>query len=260
MVKVFLIRVGMDSTYGGFVSPIFPDKSYVFIPIPNKRSEGIQIDAPSSRLKTYAEVRTNSDHSLLDYLPRDKMDLNGTPLYGLPSVPVHNDPEFDMMTYGEKKEKRIWGELQTFRPGDYVVFYATFYPCSSDCKYREYSLSELQTCQQNNKEYYIFAFLKLKYPPIDRDNYRRYEEEIQNNAHYLRGDFHRHDGSFILKGTEESGWLHPIDMEAERHGSNYYMSPHMASYKLRNKDKRGLNRCYCRLSPDIIPLLEKHKI
>ena len=51
MTKVFLIRVGMDTTYGGFVSPIFPDKSYVFVPIPNARTGNIQIDDYSDNLK-----------------------------------------------------------------------------------------------------------------------------------------------------------------------------------------------------------------
>ncbi len=260
MTKVFLIRVGMDTTYGGFVSPIFPDKSYVFVPIPNARTGNIQIDDYSDNLKTYSEVKTNSDAPLTDYLPKDKIDLNGDIIEDIGNLKVHNDPEFETMTYGEKKDKRIWHELKHFKEGDYIVFYATFYPCPHGFKYKDYTLSELRSLQQNNKQYYIFAYLKLKYPPIDRNNYRKYEDEIQNNAHYLRGDFEKHDKSFILKGTDDSGWIKPIDMGATKKGSNYYMSKKMASYKLDNQDKRGLNRCYCRLKEDIIPMLLKNKL
>ncbi len=74
---------------------------------------------------------------------------------------------------------------------------------------------EASTKTNWTKKYYIVAFLELKYPPIDSTNYREYEAEIQNNMHYRRGDFERHDKSFILKGTKNSGWLeNPIRIDA----------------------------------------------
>jgi len=185
MQKVFLIRVGMDSTYGGFVSPIFPDGTYVFIPIPNIRKGQHQIDTDSENLKTYSEVKTNSDIPLTDYLPKDKIVVKGDVFKDIMHMKVHNDPEFETMTYGEMKSKFIYGDIRDFTGGDYIVFYATFFPCAPDFKYKEYTLSQLQNKQRGNKQYYIFAFLKLKYPPIDRSNYKRYEDEIKNNAHYL---------------------------------------------------------------------------
>ena len=75
MPRAFLIRVGMDSTYGGFVSPIFPDKSFVFIPIPNVRDWGYQLDQPYDGAKTYSQLTTDSGEPLSDYLPCDKIKV-----------------------------------------------------------------------------------------------------------------------------------------------------------------------------------------
>ena len=129
MVRAYLLRVGMDSTYGGFVSPIFDDRSFVFLPIPNARTGGIQIDDSSTRLRTYSELRTNSDLLLTDYLPSDGLELNGEFIENLKNLPVHNDPEFEGMTYGEKKEKlngRMYSILKDFKKGDFIFFMELF--------------------------------------------------------------------------------------------------------------------------------------
>jgi len=210
MVRAFLIRVGMDSVCGGFVSPIFRDDkrthdSYVFLPIPNTGREG---DTSSKELKRYSESRTNSNLPLTDFLPKDKLEVKKQPLSEPQKIPVHNDPEFATMTYGGNKQKKvIYNNVKDFSKGDYIVFYAAFFRLPDpDFRYNIYNLSQLQKLQKKNKEYHIIAFLELKYPPIYRSNYKDYIDEIGHNAHYLRGDFERHDDSFILKGTSNSGW------------------------------------------------------
>lgn len=261
MPRAYLIRVGMDSTYGGFVSPIFPDNSYVFLPIPNVRQGGIQIDAHSDKLKTYFELKTNSGIPLTDYLPSDRLELNGRFVGDAKNLPTHNDPEFEGMTYGEKMRKlngKMFKILKDFKEGDFIVFYATFYPCGFDFKYKDYTLSQLGELQKNQKQFHIFAFLKLKYSPITRSDYKQYEKEIKSNAHYLRGDFEKHNDSFVLKGTKDSGWIKPIRIDGFREGSNYMMNDFMSQFKL--NDSRGLNRCYCEISGEIVPYLLKNKI
>jgi len=78
--------------------------------------------------------------------------------------------------------------------------------------------------------------------------------------HYLRGDFERHDGSFILKGVQDSGLIKPKRIDKERRGSCYFMTEKMAGFKLRNRGNTGLNRCYCRLTERIIPLLLENRV
>lgn len=251
----------MDSVYGGFVSPIFPDKSYVFLPIPNVRDWGYQLDQTCKGLKTYSEIKTNSGTPLTDYLPKDEIKVMKKTIKEPSNIKVHNDPEFVTNTYGEKKEKKvIYNKVKDFKEGDYILFYATFFLCPYDLKYKDYTLKELQKIQQGKKQFYICAFLKLKYPPIHKNNYREYEHEIKNNAHYLRGDFDRHNKSFILKGTEDSGWIKPIRIDdGQRNKGNYYMKSEIAKYKLKNQHNRGLNRCYCELDESIIALINENK-
>ncbi len=257
MPRAFLIRAGMDSTYGGFVSPIFPDNSFVFVPIPNVRDGGNQIDRPYDGEKTYSQLSTESGEPLSDYLPYDYIKVVNKHHKNPSHIPAHNDPEFITNTYGEKKEKKvIYNTVKNFNRGDYIMFYGTFFPCPFGFKYNSYKLSELTRMQQNMKQFFIFAYLKLKYPSIDQSDYRTYEQEIQNNAHYLRGDFDRHDKSFILKGTEESGLIRPVRIDdGNRVGSNYYMKTDIARYKIKNQESRGLNRCYCELKDDIVSIL-----
>lgn len=257
--RAFLIRVGMDSTYGGFVSPIFPDKSFVFIPIPNVRDWGYQLDQPYDGAKTYSQLTTDSGEPLSDYLPCDKIKVVNRALENPANLPVHNDPEFITNTYGEKKEKRvIYSKVRNFKKGDYIIFYGTFFPSPFGFKYKDYKLSELIRMQQKKKQFYIFAYLELKYPPIDQTDYIQYEREIQNNAHYLRGDFKIHDNSFILKGIKDCGLIKPIRIDdGTIIRGNYYMKPEIAQYKLENKQSRGLNRCYCELDSNISNLIIK---
>ncbi len=257
--RAFLIRVGMDSTYGGFVSPIFPDKSFVFVPIPNVRDWGYQLDQPYDGAKKYSELKTPSGKPFTNYLPHDRIKVSKKVLNNPANLPVHNDPEFVTNTYGEKKEKKvIYNKVKDFKKGDYIIFYGTFFPCPFGFKYKDYSFSELRRMQQRKKQFYIFAYLKLKYPPIDKSDYKQYEVEISNNAHYLRGDFNKHDNSFILKGTDESGLIKPIRIDdGTRTKGNYYMKPEIAQYKIKNKDSRGLNRCYCELNSDVLSFFDK---
>jgi len=263
MTNVFLIRVGMDSTYGGFVSPIFPDNSYVFVPIPDLSESRHQENPNKKGLKTYSEIKTNSKLPLTDFLPKDKIKVVGEKISDLKNIKVHNDPEFISNTYGEKKEKIVvYSNVKNFQKGDFIIFYATFFKCLNyDFKYCDYKLSKLEKIQRNNKEFYIVAFLKLKYTPIYKHNYIDFKDEISNNAHYLRGDFEKHDESFILKGTDESRWINPIRLDDGIHiRGNYFMKKEFSKYKMFNKNKRGINRCYCNLEEDIIPIILENNL
>lgn len=270
MRKVFLIRVGMDSSYGGFVSPIFPDESYVVVPIPNERKN----DTFSDRLKRYSQLKVNPKtcpkivaSPLTDFLPYDRLVIKEEKkpklIKDVPNTVAHDDPEFDTMTYGEKKG--ACAEVKNYQKGDYVVFYAGFFPVDYGCKYNSFKLAELQNKQKNRKRYYIFAFLELMHEPVNRENCPKYESEIQKNVHYVRGDFQSDDpkesGRFILKGTANSGWIKPkrID-DGHPIGSNYQMTDAFAQFKRENKDARGLNKCYCPLKDSIIPLLVERKL
>jgi hypothetical protein len=103
--RVFIINVGVNASHGSLRSPLFEDGSFVFVPIPET------VKCPDSDLvPTYREA-----------LP-----------YALPYIPecchtakVHNDPEFETLTYGDFPETRgRAAALKHMEPGDYLCFLA----------------------------------------------------------------------------------------------------------------------------------------
>jgi hypothetical protein len=108
--KTIAINVAANTSLPGFRGPIYPDGSFVYVPIPER--EPTDGDVP-----TYAEL------GVLDDLPFDVPEK-------LHDRRVHIDPEFadyygrDRYTYGDEHGVKA-GPLSTLEPGDYLLFYAT---------------------------------------------------------------------------------------------------------------------------------------
>jgi hypothetical protein len=104
--NVVLLRVGIDSGCGGMQGPLFKDRSFEFIPIPDERN----LDE-----RTYGNTQGRHKRSLVEYFPprrRGKMAKQ----------PMHVDPEFETFTYGDPTTPKRG--LARLRPGDLLVFYA----------------------------------------------------------------------------------------------------------------------------------------
>lgn len=103
--QVVLLRVGVDSGYGGIQGPLFEDGTFEFICIPDRKGVGTA---------TYADLVDRDGRVLIGYFPesrRAKMALQ----------PVHIDPEFDTFTYGDPTPPKR--SLRKLTPGDFLVFY-----------------------------------------------------------------------------------------------------------------------------------------
>ncbi|MDP6403223.1 MAG: hypothetical protein QF467_06715 [SAR202 cluster bacterium] len=83
--RIFLANVGVNAGHR-FVSPIFPDRTFEFIPIPEDR------DLPGPHTVRYRDLRSFQypAHDLKAFIPERLWDR-----------PTHNDPEFDTFTYGD---------------------------------------------------------------------------------------------------------------------------------------------------------------
>ena len=242
----------MDSTYGGFVAPYFKeDEDVLYIPIFSVNK------GRNKLLKKYDQIKTNYQNiNLKDYLPQDKVEDNNY-TYNLNEISVHHDPEFKTNTYGDYKSKNaIWSKLKDFGKGDYILFYGSFFPSTKSFKYKNYKLSQLRNLQSRNKQYYIFAYFKLKYAPITLKDYKGKYSEIRDNVHVIRGDFEEFDDLFVIKGTKESGYIKPFRIDSgELKGSNYQMKEMVARFKTQNPHKKGINRCYCEFKSAILKIL-----
>ena len=104
---IYLANVGANASHG-FAGPIFGDRTFEFLPIPENPDIG------GVHAVRYCDLRSYSDpHSdLLKYVPKR-----------LWSRATHNDPEFDTFTYGDNCSTSPRGAaLKQVKPSDTLIF------------------------------------------------------------------------------------------------------------------------------------------
>ena len=153
--KAMLLRVGIDKSSDGILSPIFPDGSFEYIPLSEK-------DEKSREKRTYVDLTGRKGKPLSDYLPTGVVDRK-----------VHLDPEFTTFTYGDVGKKA--GCLLKLEPGDILVFYAGLTP---------YQKSE------HPEALYIIGYFTVMLI-VDSHNsssskMRRIKQKYPNNSHLKR--------------------------------------------------------------------------
>lgn len=103
--KVAMVRVGIDTGSGGIHGPLFVDKTFEYIPIP----DGDNIDN-----RTYGCVTDLHGRKLIEYFPSTRQAR-------MTYQAIHVDPEFTTFTYGDPTTPKAG--LRHLQPGDLLVFY-----------------------------------------------------------------------------------------------------------------------------------------
>ena len=126
--KALLVRIGVDTAYGGWNAPVDADGRFVYVPIPEERGTAFH---PGLE-RRYGEVlpaleRFSADHDcgLFDDLRFPQ---------GLLEYPMHLDPDFECLTYGDEGARRGAG-MVNMDEGDLLVFYGGMRPVHR-CKHR----------------------------------------------------------------------------------------------------------------------------
>ena len=155
--RIFLANVGVNASHR-FSSPIFPDATFEFIPIPEDRdpfgelSDTPQLSTPTSRgmgeassdraglpgtyAVRYRDLRSfyGPERALIEYVPERLWDW-----------PVHNDPEFMTFTYGDNCETSPRAaSLKRLEAGDFLFF-----------------IARLQHSQTKEHGFYLIGFLAI---------------------------------------------------------------------------------------------------
>jgi hypothetical protein len=119
--KGLLVRIGVDQAYGRWNAPVAADGRFVYVPIPEKPGTSFH---PGLE-RRFGEVlpalhRFCEDHDcdLYDDLSFPK---------GLLRSPMHLDPDFECLTYGDDGEHRGAG-MASMGEGDLLVFYGGLRP------------------------------------------------------------------------------------------------------------------------------------
>lgn len=173
--KAMLLRVGIDKSSDGVLSPIFSDGSFEYIPLSEK-------DENSIEKRTYKEIVGRKGYQLSYYLP-EKVAIRE----------VHLDPEFNAFTYGDEGRKAVY--LRNLMPGDLLVFYAGLRPYEND-RYSEalYIIG-----------YFVIMDIidfKDKHKPDNKYSIKNIRQKYPSNSHPKRSDVR--DMVLVVGDPEES--------------------------------------------------------
>lgn len=117
--KAFLVRIGVDQAYGGWNAPVDPvSGEFVYVPIPEKDASGFHPGC----CHTYAEAASGLDRFCAKYKLEFRHPLDW-------AEPMHLDPDFERLTYGDDGKRRGAGIAQ-LKEDDLLVFYAGLRPIS----------------------------------------------------------------------------------------------------------------------------------
>jgi hypothetical protein len=191
--RIFLANVGANASHR-FSSPVFPDGTFEFIPIP----EDCQLNGPHA--VRYRDLRSfnSPDRDLAQYIPRRLWDWT-----------THNDPEFETFTYGDNCELNPRAaSLKRMEPGDFLFFIARL-------------ARWLDGKPTGEHGFYLVGFLEIE--DVLRDVRLRPSTELMArfgaNAHVRRGlcDEKLWDRFWVFAGSRRSQRFHkavPITREA----------------------------------------------
>ena len=110
---VLLIGIGADTTNTEPTPPVYPDRRFEYVPIPEW--------SETTETRRYGNTALrHRDRSLADYLDRVYRDDEWHREFA--SRPLHHDPNFEALTFGDPGKTR--SQLLRSDPGDVLAFYA----------------------------------------------------------------------------------------------------------------------------------------
>ncbi len=184
--RIFLANVGANAAHP-FYSPVFPDGTFEFLPIPEDR------DLPGGHAVRYGRLTSFYDTSvsISRFVPRRLWEW-----------PAHADPEFDTFTYGDNCETSPRAaSLKRMEVGDFLLFIARLVtaPYPGEGAVAEFS---------QRPGFYLIGYLEVE--EVLRDVRSRPSPDVLDrfgaNAHVLRGlsgpDLW--DRFWVFRGSERS--------------------------------------------------------
>jgi hypothetical protein len=174
LVRVCLLRVGIDTGSGGVLGPIWTDGTFEFVLIPETPpSEGGARTGP-----TFNQIIGRKGKALSTYAPRLSKKL------------AHTDPEFDTHTYGDYSPGPK-SSLTNLMKGDLLAFYAGL-KASTDA---------------GRGALYLVGYFDIEIVSRSRDfSKKKLEDLYAANFHIRYRDFEeeRRRGLILVKGSSES--------------------------------------------------------
>lgn len=175
--KLYIANVGVNTKHAsecGIKSPVFPDQTFEFIPILEKREDSKYSVAKYSTIKCYNNPKLTPSH----YIGKEEYH----------NYAVHNDPEFETFTYGDISTPRA-SNLRKIKPNDVLLFLARLY------KFKEGVFTD------DGDLYFIGCFTIKKNKLFDNWRIDMSSKEWQKNAHFIKFEKGKMETFRILKGV-----------------------------------------------------------
>ena len=128
--RVYIINVGANSSHHPLRSVVYEDGRFELVPIPEPTEpDNSNKSACSTSYKRYRDCRAyNTNHPLCDVVPIPERYLDRA---------VHDDPDFDTMTYGDTLTGR-GRALTQVRQGDWLLFLANLVPLDAQYMFKAF--------------------------------------------------------------------------------------------------------------------------
>ena len=193
--RIFLVNVGVNASHGALRSPIFPDGTFEFLPIPEER----RLWSPTLPAYPKLAAYNDPDKTLADYAPVSRWNDR-----------LHDDPEFRTFTYGDDPQRTGRGAgLKPCGPGDYLLFLARLVPHDGVGRFN------------GEPGFYLIAFFRVTDVLRDVTEFPRGRDFtiFGANAHIRRAAYHPRalDKFWVWKGDLNASQRLPIAVPLDRH-------------------------------------------
>jgi hypothetical protein len=229
--RVLLIGIGADGTNTKPLPPIYDDGTFEYVPIPETQTETAESQVYENWEFTYQETTAASYFRRIRPSKDDEWIRDNE----FRSHPFHWDPNFESLTFGDKKGNNgAGGELEKLQQGDVLGFYAG-----------------LQG--RGRKHRYIIGYFTVnQVTNLDQRSSERRDEllnEVPDNAHSMRyqgeGQL-KHSDVVIVDGKPPGGLLaEALQISSfDRFGSSqYYLTDDFAEeFNVRNHSPTGADK------------------
>jgi hypothetical protein len=226
---IALLGVGADSTNSAPTPPVDDDGSFEYIPIPEKEGPG-----GTTETATYGSTPLrHREGTMADYLDwiRPRPGADEPAEYAgdcLAEWPLHHDPNFEALTYGETTSRAAYTNLLTaLGAGDGVAFYTGLRDGSA---YRHryligyFAVNEVLDCRRiaDGDE-------RVSFTDLPREEQEAVMDAHAENAHAKRfqatGELASGDGLVIVDGEPPGGLLdRAIPISAVNSGGHHYLT------------------------------------
>ncbi|WP_323173821.1 hypothetical protein [Natrialba sp. PRR66] len=223
---VVLAGIGADSTNLGALGPLYDDGRFEYVPIPEKTRKTSETATLGSWTLRYDDRAAADLTTRIEPQPiRNGVDsVSGA---ALAEWPLHRDPNFEALTYGEHRSNGYVSRLRSLEPGDIVGFYAGLRRPEGDRAHR-----------------YLIGYVTVDSVAVITPEMCETDREAilaanPENAHVKRarerdGELYRQDKPVVIVAGREPGGLfdrYPIRL------SEYYVKPGnvQAQYYLREE-------------------------